>query len=142
MGISVTRRRPFFVPLILAAFIHHHGVVGHGFLGVAVIFRHVATAEFRFDVNPAGEAVVLKDFVPTGKVAEVQPVKMAMVQGAVHTGDIAMPAPPKQRHTLRLSVRLRAQNTACAAIACHAVAYQLRTADRGFIRCLRIFAEQ
>ncbi|VFS83215.1 Uncharacterised protein [Kluyvera cryocrescens] len=63
---TMARRGSLFIAQILTAFIDNHRIVGNRLFGIAVILRNIAPTKFRFDVDPAGKAVVLEDFHTAG----------------------------------------------------------------------------
>ena len=93
--IAIAYSGALFIALILTSAIDHYRIVCNGLFCIAIILRYVTTAKLWLDVNPAGKAIVLKDLNALGEVAEVQAIEMAVIERAVHAGDIAVTAPPK-----------------------------------------------
>ena len=100
------------VSAALGLAIHGHAVVCHGLLRPAVVLGQVATAELRFDVEPARKAILAQDLLATIEEGDAQGIEVAMAHAVLtvvhaHLADVAI-APLGAQKTLGAAVTVRA----------------------------------
>ena len=83
------------VSAALGLAIHGHAVVCHGLLRPAVVLGQVATAELRFDVEPAGKAILAQDLLATIEEGDAQGIEVAMAHAVLtvvhaHLADVTV----------------------------------------------------